>query len=336
MTKFAINGFGRIGRLVLRAFFEKKRQGVALPFTIDAVNDLASLEQCAHLFNYDSVHGRWSPQAVMEKDGLRVDDSFIHFCQEKNPAQLPWGARDVSLVLECSGVFTSKDKATLHCEAGAARVLVSAPASEADLTVVYGVNHGSLRQDHVIVSNASCTTNCLVPVVHVLDEAFGVSYGTMTTIHSYTGDQNTVDQLHKDVRRARAAALSMIPTSTGAAKAVGEVLPHLRGRIDGSAVRVPTPNVSLVDFVCVVKKKADTESLTRAMKEAAQGALRDVLVVNDVPLVSSDFNHSTASATVDSHELRVMGGNLCRVLAWYDNEWGFANRMVDVASLMTP
>lgn len=333
-TKVAINGFGRIGRLVLRALMENKLENKSSALDIVAVNDLADVASCAHLFNYDSVHGRLEEKVSVQGDHLKTSAGDILFCAERDPRKLPWRDLGVKIVLECTGLFTSKDKAMAHCEAGASRILVSAPASDADATIVFGVNDKTLSKDHVVISNASCTTNCLAPVAMVLDDNFGIDYGSMTTIHAYTGDQGTVDQLHKDLRRARAAALSMIPTSTGAARAVGEVLPNLKGRIDGSAVRVPTPNVSLVDFVCHLKKECDKKEIVAALQKAAKGNLKGILVVNDEPLVSIDLNHTSQSATVDVHELRVMGGRLCRVLAWYDNEWGFANRMIDVASLM--
>ena len=329
-VRVGINGFGRIGRLVLRAAFEAGRNDIEFV----AINDLGTAEANAHLLTYDSVHGRYPGKVEAINGSIRVDGHDISVISERDPAQLPWSDLGVDLVMECTGIFASRDKAALHLEGGAKRVLISAPAGDADLTVVYGVNHEKLSADHTVVSNASCTTNCLVPVVHALHQTIGIERGFMTTIHSYTGDQKTVDTLHKDLHRARAAAVSMIPTSTGAARAVGLVLPELKGKLDGTAVRVPTPNVSLIDFKFDAARATSAEAVNDAVRAAAAGPLAGVLAVNDVPLVSADFNHDPASSIFDTDGTQVIDGTLVRVLSWYDNEWGFSNRMSDTAVAM--
>jgi glyceraldehyde 3-phosphate dehydrogenase len=330
-VRVGINGFGRIGRLVFRAAMEAKREDVEFV----AINDLGTAEANAHLLKFDSVHGRFPGEVEAAADAIRVDGRTVQVLAERDPAKLPWGDLGVDLVMECTGLFNSREAGAKHLEAGAKKVLVSAPASGADLTVVYGVNHDKLEPGHDVVSNASCTTNCLVPVAHVLEQNVGIAHGFMTTIHAYTGDQRTVDTLHKDLRRARAAALSMIPTSTGAARAVGLVLPELKGKLDGTAIRVPTPNVSLIDLTIEAKKATTAEAINAAMVEASRGnRLKGVLAVNDQPLVSSDFNHDPASSTFDLTQTQVLDGTCVRVLSWYDNEWGFSHRMSDTAVAM--
>jgi glyceraldehyde 3-phosphate dehydrogenase len=326
----AINGFGRIGRLVLRGIIESGRKDI----NVVAINDLGSIENNAHMLKYDSVHGTLAAKVKATKTGINVNGKAIKVIAERDPANLPWEKMGVDITLECTGLFTSQETAGKHITAGAKRVLVSAPASGADLTVVYGVNHKKLKKSHKIVSNASCTTNCLAPVAQVLDKNFGIARGYMTTIHAFTGDQSTVDTLHSDPRRARAASLSMIPTSTGAAKAVGLVLPELAGRLDGTAVRVPTPNVSMIDLVFEAKKKTTVEAVNAAILRASNGPLKGILGVCDEPLVSIDFNHSPFSSTFDLTQTQIVDGKLVRVLSWYDNEWGFANRMADTAVAM--
>jgi glyceraldehyde 3-phosphate dehydrogenase len=329
-TTLAINGFGRIGRLVLRALYESKRTDVK----VVAINDLGSVEANAHLLQYDSVHGPFPGTVQVRDGGFDLGQGVIKVTAEKDPAKLQWGAMGVDIVLECTGIFTSKDAAMAHIKAGAKKVIVSAPADGVDRTVVYGVNHKALTKDDVVISNASCTTNCLAPVAHVLHSAFGIERGYMTTIHSYTGDQRTVDTLHKDLRRARAAALNMIPTSTGAAKAVGLVMPELKGKLDGTAIRVPTPNVSLVDFKFVASRPVTVDGINSAMRDAAAGELKGVLSVVSAELVSSDFNHSPYSSNFDLTQTQVIEGSFARVLSWYDNEWGFSNRMLDTAAAL--
>ena len=322
----AINGFGRIGRCALRALIETGRRDIE----VVAINDLAPPETNAHLLRFDSVHGRLRAPVALHGDRLDCDGRSIRMTAERDPEALPWS--DVDVVLECTGVFTDRDAAARHLENGAARVLVSAPATGADRTVVFGVNEVTLTAQDRIVSNGSCTTNCLAPVAKVLDAAFGIETGYMTTIHAYTGDQPTLDTMHKDLYRARAAALNIIPTSTGAAAAVGLVLPQLAGRLDGSAIRVPTPNVSAVDLCFMPRSKADVESVNAAIRAAAQGEMAGVLGVCDAPLVSMDFNHDPASSVFALDQTRVTEGGMVRILSWYDNEWGFANRMLDVAA----
>jgi glyceraldehyde 3-phosphate dehydrogenase len=321
--------------MVFRAMVEAKRSDVEFV----AINDLGPAESNAHLLRFDSVHGPLPADVKVEGDDMVVNGRRIKVLKERDPAKLPWKDLGIDIVAECTGIFTDKEKAQIHLGAGAKKVLVSAPSTGADLTVVYGVNHDKLKKEHTVVSNASCTTNCLAPVAYVLHQLFGVQQGFMTTIHAYTGDQATVDTLHKDLRRARAAALSMIPTSTGAAKAVGEVLPDLKGKLDGTSIRVPTPNVSVVDLKCVLGKTVTETEINQAMADAAagktfNGALKGVLAVNDLPLVSIDFNHNPASSTFDMTQTKVMPGNFVRVLSWYDNEWGFSNRMLDTLVAM--
>jgi glyceraldehyde 3-phosphate dehydrogenase len=331
-VRVAINGFGRIGRLVLRAIMESDRKDIE----VVGINDLGPVATNAHLFRHDTVHGAYRIHEVKTKeDGMDVGAGFIKITAERDPAKLPWKELNVDVALECTGIFTDKAKAALHLQAGAKRVLISAPSADPDLTVVLGVNHDKLQKSHTVVSNASCTTNCLAPVVHVLHNAFGIERGYMTTIHSYTGDQPTLDTLHKDLYRARAAALNMIPTTTGAAKAIGLVIPELKGKLDGASIRVPTPNVSLVDFKFTTPKPVTKEQINDAIKAAAaSGALKGVLATNDEPLVSMDFNHNPASSTFDLKQTQVIDGVFVRIMTWYDNEWGFSNRMGDVAVLM--
>ncbi|MGE0008703.1 MAG: type I glyceraldehyde-3-phosphate dehydrogenase [Parvibaculaceae bacterium] len=324
-VRVAINGFGRIGRNIVRAIFESGRKDI----DVVAVNDLGPVETNAHLLRYDSVHGRFPRDVTVAGDTIAVGKEKFKVTAIKDPAQLPWKDLGIDIALECTGIFTSKEKASAHLAAGAKRVLVSAPADNADLTVVYGVNHDKLSRDHIVVSNASCTTNCLAPVAKVLHDAIGIDKGFMTTIHAYTGDQPTLDTMHKDLYRARAAALSMIPTSTGAAKAVGLVLPELKGRLDGVSIRVPTPNVSVVDFKFVAKKATSIEEVNGAIKRASEQQLKGILGYTTDPNVSIDFNHNANSATFHMDQTKVMDGTLVRVLAWYDNEWGFSNRMAD-------
>jgi glyceraldehyde 3-phosphate dehydrogenase len=330
-AKVAINGFGRIGRLVLRALAEAGRTDLQ----VVGINDLGPVKSNAHLLKYDSVHGLFPKPVTTGDDWMDIGAGKIKVTAERDPSKLPWKELGVDIVMECTGIFTKREQAAKHLEAGAKRVLVSAPADGVDLTVVYGVNHQKLTKDHIVVSNASCTTNCLAPVAKVAHEAVGIEKGYMTTIHAYTGDQSTVDTLHKDLRRARAAALSMIPTSTGAAKAVGLVLPELAGKLDGTSIRVPTPNVSMIDFKFVAKRATTVEEINKAMlAAAASGPLKGILETTDEELVSSDFNHNPASSTIDLKQTQVIDGNLVRVLSWYDNEWGFSNRMSDTAVLM--
>lgn len=326
-VKVAINGFGRIGRNILRAIVESGRKDIQ----VVAINDLGPVETNAHLLRFDSVHGRFPAEVKVEGEFLVVDGQKIKVTAIKDPATLPHKELGVDIALECTGIFTSKEKASAHLQAGAKRVIISAPADGADLTVVYGVNHDKLTKDHVVISNASCTTNCLAPVAKVLNDTVGIEKGFMTTIHSYTNDQPTLDQMHKDLYRARAAALNMIPTSTGAAKAVGLVLPELNGKLDGSSIRVPTPNVSVVDFKFVAKKTTTKEEVNEAIKRAAEQELKGILGYTTQPNVSTDFNHDPHSSVFHLDQTKVMEGNFVRVLSWYDNEWGFSNRMADTA-----
>ena len=328
--RVAINGFGRIGRLVLRAIVESKRNDIV----VVGVNDLGPVETNAHLLRYDSVHGRFPGEVKVDGDLMIVDGHKIKVTAVKDPAQLPHKELGVDIALECTGIFTSKEKASAHLAAGAKRVLVSAPCDGADRTIVFGVNDKTLTKEDTVVSNASCTTNCLAPMAKVLNDAIGIEKGFMTTVHSYTNDQPSLDQMHKDLYRARAAALSMIPTSTGAAKAVGLVLPELKGKLDGISVRVPTPNVSLVDLKFVSKRPTTVAEVNDAMKAAASGALKDVLVIVDAPLVSHDFNHQPASCSFALDQTKVLDGNFVQAMGWYDNEWGFSNRMADTAIAM--
>jgi glyceraldehyde 3-phosphate dehydrogenase len=331
-TKVAINGFGRIGRLVTRAIIESGRNDI----DIVLVNDLGPVETNAHLLRFDSVHGRFPHEVHVEGDAIVVGRHKMKVTAIKDPTQLPHNDRGVDIVMECTGVFTSREKAAAHLKAGAKRVMVSAPSDGADLTVVYGVNHDKLTKDHLVISNASCTTNCLAPVAKVLNDAIGIEHGFMTTIHSYTGDQPTLDTLHKDLYRTRGAALNMIPTTTGAAKAVGLVLPELKGKLDGSAIRVPTPNVSVVDLKFVAKRATSKDEVNQAIKSTAdgKGPLKGILGYTDKPNVSSDFNHDSHSSIFHLDQTKVVDGTFVRVLSWYDNEWGFAHRMADTAVAM--
>jgi glyceraldehyde 3-phosphate dehydrogenase len=329
-TRVAINGFGRIGRLVARAILENKNSGLELV----AINDLADAESNALLFKRDSVHGAYPGEVRADGNDLIIDGQRIKVTAERDPANLPHAENKIDIALECTGFFTDRDKAEAHLTAGAKRVLISAPGKGVDLTVVFGVNQDKLTAEHKIVSNASCTTNCLAPVAKVLNDSIGIECGLMTTIHAYTNDQKILDQIHSDKRRARAAGMSMIPTTTGAARAVGEVLPELKGKLDGSAIRVPTPNVSLVDLTFTPKRETSKEEVNALLKAAADGPLKGILFYSDEPLVSIDYNHNAASSTIDSLETAVIGGKLVRVLSWYDNEWGFSNRMVDTAAAM--
>jgi glyceraldehyde 3-phosphate dehydrogenase len=329
-VRVAINGFGRIGRNILRAIVESGRKDIE----VVAVNDLAPVETNAHLLRFDSVHGRFPGEVKVKGDAIDVGRGPIKVTAIKDPAQLPHKDLNVDIALECTGIFTSKEKASPHLTAGAKRVLISAPGDNADLTVVYGVNHDKLTDGHKIVSNASCTTNCLAPVAKVLNDAIGIEKGFMTTIHAYTNDQPSLDQVHKDLYRARAAALSMIPTSTGAAKAVGLVLPELKGKLDGVAIRVPTPNVSMIDFKFLAKRATDKDEINGAIKRAAEQQLKGILGFTEQPNVSIDFNHDSHSSVFHMDQTKVIEGTLVRVMAWYDNEWGFSNRMADTAVVM--
>jgi len=329
--KIAINGFGRIGRNVVRAIYESGRKDI----DVVAINDLGPVESNAHLLRYDSVHGRFPGEVKVEGDNIQIGSDSFKVLSERDPSNLPWKDLGVDIVLECTGIFTSKDKASAHLAAGAKRVLVSAPADGADLTVVYGVNHDKITRDHLIISNASCTTNCLAPVAKVLHESFGIERGFMTTVHAYTGDQPTLDTMHKDLYRARAAAMSMIPTSTGAAKAVGLVLPELKGKLDGVSIRVPVPNVSVIDFKFVPRRSVTVEEVNQALVAAAsEGPLKGVLAYTEDKLVSIDLNHNPASSTFALDQTKVIDGGLVRVMSWYDNEWGFSNRMADVTAVI--
>jgi glyceraldehyde 3-phosphate dehydrogenase len=328
--RIAISGFGRIGRNVLRAMVEAKRKDLE----VVAINDLVSAKDNAHLLRYDSVHGRFPGEVKVEGESIDVGNGPIKVLAERDPKKLPWKSLGIDIVLECTGIFTDKEKAVAHIEAGAKRVLVSAPSKGADLTVVYGVNHDKLRPEHKIVSNDSCTTNCLAPVAKVLNDLVGIKSGFMTTIHAYTNDQNVLDQAHKDMRRARAAAVNMIPTSTGAAAAVGLVLPELKGKLDGTAIRVPTPNVSVVDLKFIPGRETSVDEINKAMEHASRQQLKGILGVTNEPLVSIDFNHNPASSTFDLTQTQIVDGRLVRVLSWYDNEWGFSNRMSDTAVAM--
>jgi len=328
--RVAINGFGRIGRLVLRSIVESGRTDVE----VVAINDLGDVNTNAHLLKYDSVHGVLANDVKAQGDDLVIDGKAIKVCSERDPANLPWAALKVDIAFECTGIFLDEAGAGKHLTAGAKRVLISAPAKGDIKTVVYGVNSDTLSASDIIVSNASCTTNCLAPVADVLNKTVGITKGFMTTVHAFTGDQNTVDSLHKDMRRARSASLSMIPTSTGAAKAVGLVLPELNGKLDGTSVRVPTPNVSMIDLTFVAGRDTTVDEINAAIKEAANGPLKGVLGVCDEPLVSIDFNHNPNSSTFDVTQTQVIGGNFVRILSWYDNEWGFSNRMSDTAVAM--
>ena len=326
----AINGFGRIGRMVLRSLIENNVKGL----NVVALNDLGSLETNIHLLKHDSIHGSFTMPLRQLKSGLKIGKHNIACLSEHDPANLPWEKLNVDIVLECTGIFTSRDGAQKHLQAGAKKVLISAPGSDIDLTVVYGVNHKKINRKHSIVSNASCTTNCLAPVAKILNDKFVIVKGHMTTIHAYTGDQNLLDTVHKDPRRARGAALSLVPTSTGAAKAIGQVLPELSGRLVGTAVRIPVPNVSVIDLVCELKKNISVDDINNEMSKASKGPMKGVLDINSAPLVSSDFNHNPHSSIFDTTQTQLIGQKMARVMSWYDNEWGFANRMLDVAKAM--
>ena len=328
-VRVAINGFGRIGRNVLRAIAEAGRKDIE----VVGINDLGPVETNAHLLRFDSVHGRFPGEVTVKGDTISVGNGAIKVSAERDPSKLPWKDLGVDIALECTGIFTSKDKASAHLTAGAKRVIISAPADGADLTVVYGVNHDKLTKDHMVISNASCTTNCLAPVAKVLNDAIGIEKGFMTTIHAYTGDQPTLDTMHKDLYRGRAAALSQIPTSTGAAKAIGLVLPELKGKLDGISVRVPTPNVSLVDLKFLAKRNTTPQEVNDALIAAANGPLKGIMTFTTHPLVSSDLNHDPHSATILLDQTKVIDGNFVNIMGWYDNEWGFSNRMADVTAV---
>ncbi len=327
-VRVAINGFGRIGRNILRAIVESGRTDIE----VVAVNDLGPVETNAHLLRYDSVHGKFAHEVVVDGDVITTAGQKFKVTAVRDPAQLPHKELGVDIVLECTGIFTSKEKASAHLTAGAKKVIISAPGEGADLTVVYGINHDQLAREHVVISNGSCTTNCLAPMAKVMNDSFGIEKGMMTTIHSYTGDQPTLDTMHKDLYRARAAALSQIPTSTGAAKAIGLVLPELKGKLDGISIRVPTPNVSLVDLKFIAKRNVTAQEVNDALVAAADGALKSVMGYTRHPLVSSDLNHDPHSATILLDQTKVMDGNFVNIMGWYDNEWGFSNRMADVTA----
>jgi len=330
--KVAINGFGRIGRLVYRAFLERSKE-FSDQYEITYINDLADIDSNIHLLKYDSIHGPLNMEiSKISNEQFSIEGNKINVTSKRNPIDLKWKDRKVDIILECTGVFTSKEKVMSHIESGASKVIVSAPCSDADITVVQGVNNENINLDHQVISNASCTTNCLAPVAFVIDKEFEIENGYMTTIHSYTGDQNTVDTFHKDLRRARAAANNIIPTSTGAAKAVGLVLPHLKGKLDGTAIRVPTPNVSLVDFKFKTKKNITIENLNKKFKEYADNSLKGILGVDADPKVSSDYNHDPRSSILDLSETTTISDNFGRILTWYDNEWGFSNRMLETTA----
>jgi glyceraldehyde 3-phosphate dehydrogenase len=328
--RVAINGFGRIGRNVLRAIHESKRTDIQ----VVAINDLAPVETNAHLLRYDSVHGRFPGEVKVDGDTIDIGSGKIKVTAERDPTKLPWKELGIDVAMECTGIFTARDKAAMHLTAGAKRVLVSAPADGADATIVFGVNHDTLTKDHTVVSNGSCTTNCLAPVAKVLNDTVGIETGFMTTVHAYTGDQPTLDTVHKDLYRARAAGLSMIPTSTGAAKAIGLVLPELKGKLDGVSIRVPTPNVSVIDLKIVAKRETNKDEINDAIRRASQQQLKNILGVTDHPNVSIDFNGDQHSSIFATDQTKVQGGTLVRVLSWYDNEWGFSNRMADTAVAM--
>ena len=327
----AINGFGRIGRLTLRAFFERKIE----EFNIIAINDLGDIKSNIHLLKYDSVHGTFPLLVKDENDSIEIDNKKIHFFKEANPVNLPWKKLGIDLVIESTGVFTDREKAEMHLNAGANRVIISAPSKNPDITVVFGINHKMIKDEHKIISNGSCTTNCLAPIAFLMDNSVGIESGYMTTVHSVTGDQNTIDTLHKDLRRARNSLISIIPTSTGAARAMGEVLPNLKGKIDGSAIRVPTPNVSLVDFKFYSKKSTTSSELKNIFLKAENHELKSIIQTVSDPMVSGDFNHNPHSSIIDLSELTVIKNNFCRILSWYDNEWGFSNRLLDVIRNIT-
>ena len=329
-ARFAINGFGRIGRLVLRALYESNRKDIQ----VVAINDLGSPESNAHLFKYDTVHGKFPGKITVKNNSFDIGLGAIKVFAEKNPIDLPWKKLNIDVVLECTGLFSNRKMSKKHITAGAKKVLISAPADEVDCTVVFGVNHKQLTKKHSIVSNASCTTNCLAPIVSVLHKAIGINSGYMTTIHSFTGDQRIVDTLHKDLYRARAASNSMIPTSTGAARAVGLVLPELKGKLDGTAIRVPTANVSLIDFTFITKRNTSAKEINSSIKKATKNEFKNIIDINSEPLVSIDFCHNAHSSIFDTSQTSVVDKRFCRILSWYDNEWGFSNRMLDTASYL--
>ena len=329
-ARFAINGFGRIGRLVLRALYESNRKDIQ----VVAINDLGSPESNAHLFKYDTVHGKFPGKITVKNNSFDIGLGAIKVFAEKNPIDLPWKKLNIDVVLECTGLFSNRKMSKKHITAGAKKVLISAPADEVDCTVVFGVNHKQLTKKHSIVSNASCTTNCLAPIVSVLHKTIGINGGYMTTIHSFTGDQRIVDTLHKDLYRARAASNSMIPTSTGAARAVGLVLPELKGKLDGTAIRVPTANVSLIDFTFITKRNTSAKEINNSIKKATKDEFKNIIDINSEPLVSIDFCHNAHSSILDTSQTSVVDKRFCRILSWYDNEWGFSNRMLDTASYL--
>ena len=329
-ARFAINGFGRIGRLVLRALYESNRKDIQ----VVAINDLGSPESNAHLFKYDTVHGKFPGKITVKNNSFDIGLGAIKVFAEKNPIDLPWKKLNIDVVLECTGLFSNRKMSKKHITAGAKKVLISAPADEVDCTVVFGVNHKQLTKKHSIVSNASCTTNCLAPIVSVLHKTIGINSGYMTTIHSFTGDQRIVDTLHKDLYRARAASNSMIPTSTGAARAVGLVLPELKGKLDGTAIRVPTVNVSLIDFTFITKRNTSVKEINSSIKKATKNEFKNIIDINSEPLVSIDFCHNAHSSIFDTSQTSVVDKRFCRILSWYDNEWGFSNRMLDTASYL--
>ena len=330
-VRVGINGFGRIGRNILRAIAESGRTDIE----VVGINDLGPVETNAHLLRFDSVHGRFPGTVTVEGDSISLGNGKMKVTAERDPSKLPWKELGVDIAMECTGIFTAKEKASAHLAAGAKRVLISAPAENADATIVFGVNHETLTKDHKVVSNGSCTTNCLAPIAKVLNDTVGIETGFMTTIHAYTGDQPTLDTLHKDLYRGRAAAMSMIPTSTGAAKAIGLVLPELKGKLDGVAIRVPTPNVSMVDLKIVASRKTEVKEIDEAMKRASEQQLKGILAYTTQPNVSIDFNHDPHSSTYHMGQTKVMNGSLVRVMSWYDNEWGFSNRMADTAVVMS-
>jgi len=333
MVNVAINGFGRIGRLFLRALSESKYKK---NIKVKIINDLADLDSNVHLFKYDSIHGVYNKKIKKTRNSFNIGYGFIDTISEKDPLKLPWGKNKIDIVIECTGILTSKKDSLKHIKAGAKKVIISAPSDNPDITVVYGVNHDKIRNDHKILSNASCTTNCLAPIAHILNEKIGIKYGHMTTIHSFTGDQNIVDTYHKsDMRRARSALLSLIPTKTGAAKSIGLVIPSLNKKLDRTAIRVPTANVSLIDFVFNSIKETSVNEINKICKEAAKSNLKNILSITNEPLVSIDFNHSSFSSNFDTTQTKVIDKKLCRILSWYDNEWGFANRLVDLTKYIS-
>ena len=328
MINVGINGFGRIGRLILRASLERTEDDIR----IVAINDIGNIDQNLHLLKFDSVHGKLGSNAKVKNNKMFINDNPISFYSKKHPEDIPWSENNVDIVLECTGLFTDKEKASGHLKNNVKKVLISAPSNNADLTVVYGVNDNALKENHNIISNASCTTNCLAPIAKVLNEKFGISAGFMTTVHSFTSDQKILDSIHSDLRRARTASSSMIPTSTGAAKAVGLVLPELNGKLDGTAIRIPTPNVSMIDFTFQSQNKLSVNDLNQAIHEASLNSFNNIISYNVEPLVSIDFNHNPASSIFDATQTQVVGDSFGRVLSWYDNEWGFSNRMIDVCN----